>query len=115
MDFKLTPSTIINSYKAFIRSHIKYGNSATCCLNKSSLLKLEQLQLSVLRFALNIQKGIKNEIIRKSINITSIRERIVTLRRKSLKKAICNYPDIAQFVNKFAFKGSNTPLYTLDI
>ena len=44
-NFKLTPSTIINLYKTFIRSRIKYGNPATCFLNKSSLIKLEQLQL----------------------------------------------------------------------
>ena len=108
INFKLTPPTIINLYKTFIRSCIEYGNSATCCLNKSSLVKLEQLQLNVLRFALNIQKGIKNDITRKSANIASMQERIVNLGSKWLKKAISNNPDIAQFVNNFAFRGSNT-------
>ena len=65
-NFKVTSRTIINLYKTFIRSRSEYGNSATCFLNKSNLLNLDQIQLNILRFALNIQKGIKNDIIGKS-------------------------------------------------
>ena len=112
-NFKVTPHTINYLYKTFLRSLIEYGNSATCFLNKSNLVNLEQLHLNVLRFALNIQKGIKNDI-RKSANITIIQERIITLGKRWLKKAISNNPDITQFINTTAFKGSKTPLYILD-
>ena len=89
VNFRLTASTIINLYKMFIRSYIEHRNSAIDCLNISSVVKLKQLQVNVPPFAINIQKGIKNEIIKKSGNITS------TLGRKWLKKAVSNNPDIA--------------------
>lgn len=87
----------------FIRSYIKYRNSAIDCLNISSVVKLEQLQVNVPPFAINIQNGIKNDIIKKSGNITSVQERIIKLGRKWLKKVVSNNPDIAQFVKNFCF------------
>ena len=56
----------------------------------------------------------ENDVIRKSSNVLSIQERIVTLGKKWFKKAISNNPNIAQFVRNTAFKGSNTLLYILD-
>ena len=111
---KVTSRTIINLYKTFIRSRFEYGNSTTCFLNKSSLLNLEQIQLNILRFALKIQKGIKNDIIRKSANVVTIQDRIIILGKRWLKRAISNNPDIEKFINTTVFKGSNTPLYILD-
>ena len=113
-NFKVTSRTIINLYKTFIRNLFEYGNSATCFLNKSNLQNLEQIQLNILLFALNIQKGIKNDIIRKSVNVVTIQDRIIILRKGQLKKAISNNPDIEKFINTTAFKGSNAPLYVLD-
>ena len=105
---------MINLYKTFIRSRSESGNPATCFLNKSNLLNLEQIQFNILQFALNIQKGSKNDIIRKSANLVTIQDRIIILGKRWLKKAISNKPDIEKFVNTTAFKGSNTPLYILD-
>ena len=68
-NFKVPTRTIINLFKTFIRSRIEYGNSAACFLSISNLQNLGQIQLNVLRFALKIQKGIKNDIIRKSANV----------------------------------------------
>ena len=56
--------------------------------------------MNVPPFAINIQNGIKNDIIKKSGNITSVQERIIKLGRKWLKKVVSNNPDIAQFVKK---------------
>ena len=83
-------------------------------MSKSNLQNLEQVQLNVLRFAVKIQKGIKNDIIRKSANIETIQDRIINLGKRWLKKAIVNNPDIKKFINTIAFKGSNTPLLILD-
>lgn len=56
--------------------------------------------MNVPPIAINIQKDIKNDIIKKSGNITSVQERIIKLGRKWLKKVVSNNPDIAQFVKK---------------
>ena len=56
--------------------------------------------MNVPPFAINIQNGIKNDIIKKSGNITSVQERIIKLGREWLKKVVSNNPDIAQFVKK---------------
>ena len=87
----------------FITSYIEYRNSAIDCLNISSVVKLEQLQLNVPPIAINIQKDIKNDIIKKSGNITPAEEKIINLGRKWLKKVVSNNPDIAQFVKNFRF------------
>ena len=112
-NFKVTSRTIINLYMTFIRSWFGCGNSTTCFLNKSNILNLEQIQLKI-HFPLNIQKGIKNDIIRKSTNVVTIQDRIIILGKRWLKKAISNKPDIEKFVNTTVFEGSNTPLYILD-
>ena len=113
-NFKVTSRTMINLYKTFIRSRSESGNSATCFLNKSNLLNLGNIQFNILQFALNIQKGIKNDIIRKSANLVTIQDRIIILGKRWLKKAISNNTDIKKFTKTTAFKGSNTPLYILD-
>lgn len=114
-DFSFRPASLVKLYnKTFLTSRIEYGNSVICFLGKSSFVKLEQFQLHVLRFTLNIQMATENDIIRKSSNASSIQERIVTLGKKWFKKAISNNPNIVQFVRNTAFKGSNTLLYILD-
>ena len=44
-NFKATSQTIINLH--LTSSQIEYGNSATCFLNKSKLMNLEQIQLNI--------------------------------------------------------------------
>ena len=96
-NFKVTSRTIVNLYKTFIRSRFEYSNSAICFLNKSNLQNLEQIWLNILHFALNIQKGIKND----------------TYYKKKRKEN--NQYQITRILRDFsAFKGSNTPLYILD-
>ena len=67
---------MINLYKIFIRPNFDYGNSALLAAENKYIYKWEQLQMNVLRFALNLSRNTSNNTVKNCANISSITERI---------------------------------------
>ena len=89
---------MINLYKIFERPNFDYGNVTLITEENKYILKWEQIQMKVLRFALNLGRTRNNDIVRKCANISAIRERIKQLAKSWYEKSVINSLDIKEFI-----------------
>lgn len=71
--------TMINLYTTFIRPNFDYGRASLITSENKYIYKWEQIQMNVLRFALNLSRNTNNNIVRKCANISPITKRIKQL------------------------------------
>ena len=70
---------MINLYTTFIRPNFDYGRASLITSENKYIYKWEQIQMNVLRFALNLSRNTNNNIVRKCANISPITKRIKQL------------------------------------
>ena len=57
--YRIANKTMSNLYKIFIRPNFNYGNPALIATENEYIYKCEQIQMNVIRFALNLSKNIQ--------------------------------------------------------
>ena len=95
---RIPEKAMINLYKIFIRPNFEYGNTALITADNKYVYKWEQIQMSVLRSILSLNRNINNDVVRKCANISSISERIKQLAKLWRKKSIINNSDIKEYI-----------------
>ena len=86
---------MISLYKIFIRPNSDYDNAALITAETKHIFKWEQIQMNALRFILNLSRSTSNNIVRKCVNVFTVKERIIELAISWYENSMINNPTVA--------------------
>lgn len=86
---------MISLYKIFIRPNSDYDNAALITAETKHIFKCEQIQMNALRFTLNLSRSTSNNIVKKCVNVFTVKERIIELAMSWYENSMINNPTVA--------------------
>ena len=107
--WRLSPEILLNIYKSLIRSILDYSSFIIDSISQSFIKKLEAIQNNVLRIIFQTKwDELSTNELRENANIIRIEDRLKTLNKRYLKKALLNNnPLIKELIDGFLMFRTN--------